>query len=85
MRNLKGFNTSFSKNLNTIYIAKNINPKEFTFDWANDILGGIHPYSILSCTCDGITITNIWYGQEECLVEFTHKWIKPSIVKFKQA
>ena len=50
MRNLKGFNTSFSKNLNTIYIAKNINPKEFTFDWANDILGGIHPYSILSCT-----------------------------------
>ena len=83
MRNLKGFNTSFSKNLNTIYIAKNINSKEFTFDWAKEILEKLHPF--LSCSFDGITITNIWYGQEECLVEFTHKWIKPSIVKFKQA
>lgn len=57
----------------TIYIEKNINPEEFGFDIAKKTLLNTYPFSILKV----LDIINIWYAQEECLVEFYSPWIEP--------
>jgi hypothetical protein len=65
----------------TIYIEKNINPEEFGFDIAKKTLLNTYPFSILKV----LDVINIWYAQEECLVEFYSSCLEPFIVKFKQA
>jgi hypothetical protein len=65
----------------TIYIEKNINPEEFGFDIAKKTLLNTYPFSVLKV----LDIINIWYAQEECLVEFYSPWIEPAVIKFKQA
>ena len=65
----------------TIYVEKNINPEEFGFDIAKKTLLSTYPFSVLKV----LDIINIWYAKEECLVEFYSPWIKPAVIKFKQA
>jgi hypothetical protein len=67
--------------VHTIYIEKNINPEEFGFEIAKRTLLNTYPFSVLK----QLHIINVWYSNEECLVEFYSPCIEPAVIKFKQA
>jgi hypothetical protein len=71
--------------LKTIYVERNINPEEFGFDKAKESMLRIHPFNSLKNL--NISVSNIWYSEEECLVEFnchSHP-LEPWVLRFKQA